>query len=105
MILILGTVFTFVSKKLHFAGAGALACLVMAALVSQFWSRGVGGRFSLGPDDHAAHEVERDLCKVWQFGAEPLLFSVIGSALDFKQINAGTIPKAIGVICGAVVVR
>jgi NhaP-type Na+/H+ or K+/H+ antiporter len=105
MMLILGTVFTFVSKKLHFAGAGALACLVMAALVSQFWSHGVGGRLSLGPDDHAAHEVERDLCKVWQFGAEPLLFSVIGSALDFRQINAGTIPKAIAIICGAVIVR
>jgi len=105
MMLIMGTVFTFAAKKAHFSGAGALACLVMACLANQFWSRGVGGRLSLGPDNHAAHEVERDLCKVWQYGAEPLLFSVIGSALDFKQIDPGTIPKAVAIICGAVIVR
>lgn len=105
MMLVIGTLFTFASKKAHFSGAGALACLIMACLANQFWSRGVGGRWSLGPDDHAAHEAERDLCKVWQFGAEPLLFSVIGSALNFKHVDPGTIPKAIGLICGAVVVR
>jgi NhaP-type Na+/H+ or K+/H+ antiporter len=105
MFLVIGTGLTFAAKKAHFAGAGALACLVMAALCNQFWSRGVGGRLSMGPDDHAAHEVERDLCTVWRVGAEPLLFCVIGSALDFRQIDPGTIPKAIGLVCGAVIVR
>merc|ERR1719476_438524 len=69
MTLIIGTAFTFAAKKAHFAGAGALACLVMAACANQFWSRGIGGRLSMGPDEHVAHEVERDLCTVWRVGA------------------------------------
>jgi len=77
----------------------------MAAMANVLWKKGGGGKFSLGPDQHAAHLVEKDLCKIWTMAAEPLLFSVIGAALDFKQIEPGTIPKAIAVILGALVIR
>jgi NhaP-type Na+/H+ or K+/H+ antiporter len=105
VILLLGLIFTFSSKFLHFAGAGALASLVMAAGAAQLWSRGAGGSLSSGPDDMMAHHVEEILCNIWRVFAEPLLFSVIGSALDFSRIDVSTIPKAIGLVLGGVVVR
>jgi len=105
VLLLLGVIVTFGSKMLHFGGAGALASLMMAAGASQLWARGFGGSLSSGPDEHAAHEVEEDLCRVWRIASEPLLFSVIGSALDFGAIKASTIPKAVAVIVGGVIVR
>lgn len=82
-----------------------MACLIMAAAANRFWTKGVGGRLSLGPDPCAAHFVELDLRKVWSIIAEPLLFSCIGAELDFKKIEGDTIPKAVGLICGGVVIR
>jgi len=105
VLLLLGVIVTFSSKKLHFAGAGALAALVMAAGASQLWARGFGGGLSLGPDGQSAHDVEADLCRIWRVASEPLLFSVIGSALDFGAIKEATIPKAVALIIGGVVVR
>jgi len=105
IILALGVVFTFLAKTLHYAGAGALASLVMAALASQFWQHGIGGRLSSGADEHMPHEVELDLAKVWRTFAEPLLFSVIGAALDFGSIEMATIPKGIAVVITGVVLR
>mmetsp|Transcript_105504 Transcript_105504/g.198661 ORF Transcript_105504/g.198661 Transcript_105504/m.198661 type:complete len:692 (-) Transcript_105504:73-2148(-) len=104
-LLLLGVIFTFSSKLAHFAGAGALASLVMAATAAQLWMRGFPHAVSQGPDDHAAHDTEADMCKVWKMAAEPLLFSVIGSALNFSKIDAATIPKAIGIVTGGVCVR
>lgn len=105
VVLLLGVVFTFASKYAHYSGAGALASLVMAATASQFWQRGWPAKLSHGPDDHYPHEVEMDLAKVWRTAAEPLLFSVIGSALDFGNIDAGTIPKGLGVLLCGVTMR
>lgn len=105
LLIALGTIFCFVAKKAHYAGAGALASLVMAAAASSFWGSGVGGRLSQGPNSHIAHEVEQDLSFVWRIVAQPLLFSVIGAALDFSQIEPGTIPKALGLITFGVIIR
>lgn len=105
IVLVLGFLFTFFAKYLHFSGAGALAALIMAALASQCWQYGFGGRFSSGVDEHAHHDVETDLAKVWRTVAEPLLFSVIGAALDFSSIDMATIPKGILVILCGVTIR
>jgi len=104
-LLLLGLVFTFSSKLAHFAGAGALASLVMAAGASRFWANGVGGFMCKGQLPCAAHEVEEDLCKVWSAVAEPLLFSIIGAALDFSKVSAATIPKAVCLIIIGVAFR
>jgi len=105
IVLGLGIIFTFLAKSLHYAGAGALASLVMAAMSSQFWQHGIGGCLSSGADEHFPHEVELDLAKVWRTLAEPLLFSVIGAALDFGSIDMATIPKGIVVVVCGVVLR
>merc|ERR1719399_2778706 len=58
IVLLLGITFTFGFKAAHFAGAGALASLVMAARAAQLWNKGWGGKLSLGPCEHYSHEVE-----------------------------------------------
>jgi len=105
MLVLLAVVFKFGFKQVHFDGAGALSALVMAAVAAQCWHRGVGGCLSLGEDDHAAHDAEAHLCKLWRVVSEPLLFSVIGSALDFSALDPGTIPKAVLLVVAAVLVR
>jgi len=104
-LLLLGVIFTFSSKLAHFSGAGALASLVMAAASAQLWAKGFGGSLSIGLLEHAAHEAEEDLCAIWRFVAEPLLFSVIGAALDLSKVSGGSVEKAIVLILVGVVVR
>lgn len=101
----LGAAYMFVFKELHFAGAGALASLVMAARAGQLWHKGWGGPFSLGPDEHLAHEVEHNLALLWMNVSEPLLFSVIGTALDFSAMDTSLIPSGVAVILCGVCVR
>lgn len=102
--ILLAIIFKFGFKALKFDGAGALAGLVMAATAAQLWSRG-SGFLSVGPDECMAHEAEHDLCAVWRLISEPLLFGVIGSALDFGSIEASTIPKAVLLLVCCVGVR
>mmetsp|Transcript_57943 Transcript_57943/g.163612 ORF Transcript_57943/g.163612 Transcript_57943/m.163612 type:complete len:606 (+) Transcript_57943:111-1928(+) len=105
VVILLGLVFTFAAKLAHYAGAGALASLVMAAGANQLWSRGAFAQLSLGPDPELAHHVEHHLALLWHAVSEPLLFSVIGNSLDFAVIEGGTIHKVIGVILVGVLFR
>jgi len=89
----------------HFPGAGALASLVMGTAAMIEWEFGWPSFASLGPNTHYAHEAEADLAVVWQVLGQPLLFSVIGIALDFKTIAPDTIPLAIGIIAIGLAIR
>lgn len=106
-VLLLAVTFTFGAKKAHLSGAGALASLVLAAASSQFWLLGVGTKagVAVGVLEDASHEVEEDLCLLWRLVSEPLLFGVIGAALDFSAIDSSVIPKSLGVIAGGVLIR
>lgn len=91
---------------IEFDGAGALAALVMACVAAQMWQRGWGGPLATGiPDHHSAHNAETYLCFLWKVVSEPLLFSVIGSALDFSSLKGSTIPSACLLLGGCVAVR
>merc|ERR1712216_781896 len=81
------------------------ASLVMAARSAQLWAKGWGGPLSQGPNEHLAHEVEHNLAFLWRNVSEPLLFSVIGSALDFSALDASLIPSGIAVILIGVTMR
>jgi len=109
IILLQGVIFTFVAKQYHFAGAGALASLIMAVVAVQNWMNGTpscgGMHLTKGAQEHYAHKVETDLARVWVLLAQPLLFGVIGSALDFRKLPSSTIPQAILVTCLGVCVR
>eukprot|EP00927_Polykrikos_kofoidii_P047829 TRINITY_DN4210_c0_g2_i1.p1 TRINITY_DN4210_c0_g2~~TRINITY_DN4210_c0_g2_i1.p1 ORF type:complete len:693 (-),score=114.69 TRINITY_DN4210_c0_g2_i1:262-2340(-) len=59
------------------------------------------------PDEAAfyAHEVEAHLAILWSNVAQPLLFCVIGSALNFAELDARTIPASIFIVLCGVCVR
>ena len=40
IIILQGVIFTFIAKTLHYAGAGALASLIMAVVAAQNWQNG-----------------------------------------------------------------
>ena len=61
------------------------------------WERGKGYQSS-GKEKHFAHDVEATLAQVWAILAQPLLFGVVGSYLDFRRMPGVTIAKAIGIV-------
>ena len=107
ILLLQGVIFTFLAKNYHYAGAGALASLVMAVVAAQNWLKGTPNCFGLttGVQERFAHQVEVDLARVWVLLAQPLLFGVIGAALDFRKLPPSTIPKAILVTFMGVCIR
>jgi hypothetical protein len=51
-----------------------------------------------GPSANHALVVEHHVALFWDWVAQPLLFGIVGTAVDFHKINASTIPKSIAVI-------
>ena len=66
----------------------------MAFFTSFLWERG-RGFYTSGEEKHFAHDVEASLAKLWALLAQPLLFGVVGSYLDFRRMPPLTIAKAI----------
>ncbi len=117
----------FLAKEFHFPGAGAMASLITAVFAQHKWKRmhrqgrgpadvshrkGSGG--STTPSDAGSgreeeqsiiKEAEHDLAVIWMLVCQPLLFSVIGTEVDFDKLSASTIPKAIAVTMIGLAVR
>jgi len=89
----------------HFKGAGAMASLVMGITAMICWEAGWPSFASLGPSRHYAHQAEADMAMIWKVFGQPLLFSVIGTAMDFSTISTQTIPFAIAIIGIGLAVR
>lgn len=105
-VLFMGMTIMFVWAKFHYTTAGAMGCLIMGITAGMLWQRGWPGRsLSLGPNKQYAHEVEEDLAYVWSMAAQPLLFSVIGSAVNFRIVKAEVIPLSILVTLFGVLFR
>ena len=90
----LGMAFMFGMLDLGFSGAGAMGGLIMGMVASVKWREGSPQRFAKRADEHYIHQTESDLAMVWSLICQPLLFGVIGSALDFGIIPGETIPKS-----------
>ena len=60
--------------------------------------KGTPKAISYGKDKHIAHVVESHLATIWSYFAQPCLFGVIGSAIDFRVLNYKIIPKALLVV-------
>lgn len=86
------------------ASAGILGALCMAGVTSYMWERGKGYHSS-GADKNFAHDTEASLASLWATLAQPLLFGVVGSYLDFRKMRGETIGKAIGVVLLGVLCR
>jgi len=109
IILLLGFALTFSFKSLNYTAAGAMGSLVMCVVASKHWNAGTpkwcGSALVIGADEHFAHETEASLSLVWRLFAQPLLFGVIGSALDFWTIPASTIPLSLLITAIGLMVR
>lgn len=101
----LGMVFMFGSAKLHYSGSGAMGGLIMGMAASVLWASGKPGWAAKRADAHYAHRAEADLAFAWELVFQPLLFGVIGTALDFRVVERSTIPKAIGLVLIGLCVR
>ena len=53
------------------------------------------GVLSAGADHHHAHAVESQLAQLWDDVAQPLLFGIVGSYLDFRSMGGERILKAV----------
>lgn len=105
IVLVMGLAMMFLGKHFHFQSAGAMAGLVMGIVTGVTWTKGYPTSVSIGANGHFAHEVESDLAQCWYWIAQPLLFGVIGAAVDFRIIETSSIPKCAVVILVGLVVR
>ena len=90
------------------ASTGILGALSMAGFTSFFWERGkcpIAPKLSTGKEKHFAHDVEATLAQLWANAAQPLLFGVVGSYLDFRRMPGETIGKAILIVAIGVTCR
>ena len=88
------------------AGAGAMAALIMAIVASKLWANDrLPPGFHCATSAEFAHETEQDVALVWRHIEQPLLFAVIGTAVDFSVLSPAVIPRALAVIAVGVAVR
>ena len=99
-VLALALAFMYATEKLHYDGAGALGALTLGVTSSALWKAGAPRWLSAGPGPNHAREVEHGVGSLWWWLAQPLLFGVIGSNLDFSRVSgySAWIGSAIGVI-------
>ena len=97
---VVGMIIMFMGKKYHFTGAGAMGSLITGIFAAMGWQNGWGEKRGLsnGPMEVYSHDVEHDLAVFWKVVAQPLLFGVIGAAIDFDTLNASTLPRAVGIV-------
>jgi NhaP-type Na+/H+ or K+/H+ antiporter len=105
VVLSLGLLMMFGMLRQGYSGAGAMGGLIMGMVGSVNWKAGSPELVSKRADEHYVHHAESDLALLWSLVCQPLLFGVIGSALDFGAIPVETIPKAIIVCCIGLVFR
>lgn len=100
-----GLMCAFVGSHHDYDGGGALAGLMMSVVGSKNWKSGTPKNWSEGPNVVANHEVEHDVARLWNTFAQPLLFGVIGSSVDFRSIRMDIIPLAIIAVLIGMVAR
>ena len=61
--------------------------------------------FALSSNPSLVHETRNDISILWNVIFEPLLFGVIGSALQFHKIPSGTVSKSLLVITFGLIFR
>ena len=48
-----------------------------------------------GPNEKYTHEAEKAVGMFWRLFAQPVLFGIIGTLIDFRTIETGEIPKSV----------
>jgi len=90
------------------ANTGILGALTMAGVSAYCWERGLGIHKDIlaeGPNKEYQHTTESHLAELWNHVAQPLLFGVVGSYLDFREMPGETVGKAIATILAGLIAR
>lgn len=73
--------------------------LVMAIVASKLWANPSLPAWYRGEASaEFAHETEHSVAMIWRMLAQPLLFGVIGTVVDFRVLEVASIPKALVVV-------
>ncbi|KAK3763456.1 hypothetical protein RRG08_053310 [Elysia crispata] len=92
-----GLLTIFGSKAINWSGSGPLACLSLAFVAAYRWKdeyRGTGKKMPV-----------EDVTGVLWMVFEPLLFGLIGSAVDLSTLDADTVGMGIGVLFMGLTIR
>lgn len=92
-----GLLAIFGSSAIDWAGAGPLGCLSLAFVAAYKWKDEYRGTGKKMPEE----EVTAVLWMVFQ----PLLFGLIGSAVELSSLDAHTVGKGIGVLLMGLAIR
>ena len=96
----------FAGVHFGYTGAGALGSLVMAIFASKLWANTkTPAWYRTQTSTEHAHMAEADVALFWRYIAQPVLFGIIGTAVDFHVLNPASIPKALAIIAVGVLVR
>uniref|UniRef100_A0A146L6D7 Mitochondrial sodium/hydrogen exchanger 9B2 n=1 Tax=Lygus hesperus TaxID=30085 RepID=A0A146L6D7_LYGHE len=84
------------SEKIHYGGAGPLACITSAFIASFAWkNQGWSNSY---------HPVADNFSTIWLF-IQPVLFGLIGAEIDLLALHSETIAMGFIVVFGALIVR
>lgn len=100
-----GLMCSFIGAWYGYGGGGALAALVMAVIGAKNWRIGYPLSLSEGPNLVANKEVGIELAKIWNILAQPLLFAIIGTSVDFRSIDMDIIPLALLTVFSGMILR
>jgi solute carrier family 9B (sodium/hydrogen exchanger), member 1/2 len=83
-----------------------MGALVMAIVAARLWGYDkMPSWYHSEVGSEHAHETEQDVAVFWRLIAQPVLFGIIGTAVDFSSLCASSIPKALAVIAIGVAFR
>jgi solute carrier family 9B (sodium/hydrogen exchanger), member 1/2 len=83
-----------------------MGSLVMAIVAARLWQHeNMPWWYHTEASAEYAHETEQDVADFWRIIAQPVLFGIIGTAVDFSTLSPSSIPKALAVIALGVAFR
>jgi hypothetical protein len=83
-----------------------MGSLVMAIVAARLWGReDMPCWYHTQASAEHAHETEQDVAEFWRMVAQPILFGIIGTAVDFNTLSPSSMPKALAVIALGVAFR
>ena len=103
LLLLLATVLAFGLKTLGLSGASALATLTFAAGVAQLWSGGGASGADVGKATVGA--VGKTMGALWSGTAQPLLFGLLGGAVDLSTLTGRIVGRGAAILCVSGAVR
>ena len=86
----------FAGNEVEATGGAALAVIVMSAAAARFWNQ---------EDSAATQAVGAHLNALWLQLAQPLLFALIGAAVDFTRLSGDVVAKGLLIVFVGVTVR